>query len=88
MKTITDHRYKARAIGEQIHNWRKENIAGYKDNTTNWSGETLSDEEYDSQYKHQFNDLWHVELDDENVFNYPVMELPNDWFKPIDYEST
>ena len=84
MKTITDRRYKAREIGAQIHSWRKENIAGYSDFTTNWSGETLSDYLFDKNYKHQTEQLWYVELDDENVFNHPVMELPENWYPEIE----
>lgn len=84
MKTITDRRYKAREIGTKIHEWRKANIEGYSDFTTNWSGETLSDYLFDKQYKHQTEQLWYVELDDENVFGFEVMELPDGWFKEID----
>jgi len=78
MKTITDRRYKAREIGAQIQNWRKENIEGY--DATNWSGETLSDYLFDKYYKHQTEQLWYVELDDENVFGFEVMELSEGWF--------
>ena len=82
MKTITDRRYKAREIGAKIHEWRKANIKGY--DATNWSGETLSDYLFDKQYKHQTESLWYVELDDENVFGHPVMELPDGWFPEIE----
>ena len=86
MKTITDRRYKAREIGAQIQSWREKNIKGY--DAKNWSGETLSDYLYDKNYKHQTEQLWYVELDDENVFGFEVMDLPDGWFKEIDELNT
>lgn len=82
MRTIADKRSTARQIGARIQQWSVANIKGY--DATNWSGENLSDYLFDKAYKHQTENLWYVELDDENVFGYPVMELPEGWFPEIE----
>lgn len=69
MRTIADKRSKARDIGRAIQNWRLANVSGYL---------------FDKNYKHQTEQLWFVELDDENVFGFEVMELPEGWFKEIE----
>lgn len=80
IKIITT-RIQSKSIAQQIQNWRKDNIVGY--NAESWANCDLSDNEYDSLYKHQTEELWFVPLDNENCLNIQdIIELlPEGWSK-------